>query len=133
MARLDWLQLCETAFLDTCDRLCIIGMMNRLPVPAVPIAIHQLMLAARVADVRPGEELDVGLSITTPAGLSPSPDDPQCIEIAIAGEYVLITVRQFPLVEEGLYRFAVTLGGNAPIAIDIPVLVMSKSTHAQVH
>ena len=103
MAHIDWLQLCETAFLDNCDRLCVIGVINRFPVPALPIAVHQLTLAGRVVDLRPGEEVEVGVSITTPGGLAPSPDDPHCIEISNAGEYVLVTLRQFPLSEEGVY------------------------------
>src|SRR5262245_27481099 len=43
MAHIDWVQLCETALLDSCDRLCVIGVINRFPVPALPIAVHQLM------------------------------------------------------------------------------------------
>jgi hypothetical protein len=133
MARIEWIQLCETAFLDNCDRLCMVGVTNRFPVPTLPIAVHQLMIAARVVDVRPGEGIDVGVSIATPSGLCPSPDDPHCIEIANAGEYVLITLRQFPLAEEGMYHFAISLGSGDPATLDIPVLLASTSTPFQIH
>src|SRR5262245_36211398 len=133
MATISWLQLCEHAFLDSADRLCVIGLTNRFMVPTLPVAVHHLMLAARVVGVRPGDELDVGVSVTTPSGLSPSPGDPECVDVSIAGEYILITLRQFPLGEEGLYRFAISLDNNEPVALEVPVLVMSTATHAPVH
>jgi hypothetical protein len=133
MAHIEWLQLCDTAFLDNRDRLCVISVINRFPVPALPIAVHQLTLVARVVDLRPGEEIEVGLSIMTPSGLSPSPDDPQCIGIAKAGEYVLVTLRQFPLPEEGMYRFTVSLVSGNSLSLDIPVLIISRPAHLQIH
>jgi len=133
MATLAWLHLCETAFLDNCQRLCVIGLTNRLSVPVVPIAAHQLMLAGLVVDHRPGEEIEIGVAITTPGGLSPSPNDPHCIDISTAGEYVLITLRQLPLREEGVYRFTVSLGEAAGVTLEIPVLVISNSVPAHVH
>ena len=133
MAHLEWLQLCDTAFLDNRDRLCVISVINRFPVPVLPIAVHQLTLVARVVDLRPGEEIEVGLSIMTPSGLSPSPDDPQCIDIAKAGEYVLVTLRQFPLPEEGMYRFTVSLVSGNSLSLDIPVLIISRPAHLQIH
>src|SRR5262249_48959152 len=126
-------QLCETAFLDNSDRLCLIGVINRFSVPALPIAVHQLMLAGRVVNLPPREAVEVGVSITTPSGLFPTPDDPQCMEITNAGEYVLVTMRQFPLHEEGMYRFSVTIIGSNPLTVDVPVLLASSRTHAQVH
>lgn len=133
MADIEWLQLCETAFLDNCDRLCVIGIVNRFPVPVLPIAVHQLTLAGRVVNVGPGGEIEVRVSITTPSGLSPSPDDPECIEISNLGEYVLVTLRQFPLGEEGIYRFSVSIGEGDAVVLDIPVLLVSSAAHAQIH
>lgn len=133
MARIDWLQLCETAFLDNCNRLCVVGVMHRFPVPTLPIAVHQLMLVCRVNELRPGEEVEVGVAIMTPSGLSPSPDDPQCIEISNAGEYVIVTLRQFPLSEEGVYRFTVALVEGNTLVLDVPVLLVSSVAHAQIH
>src|SRR5262245_55966760 len=126
MAHIDWLQLCESAFLDNCNRLCVVGFLNRFQVPALPIAVNQLMLAGRVVDLRPGEEFEIGVSITTPSGLSPSPDDPDCFEISNAGEYVLVTLRQFPLHEEGVHRFTVSLIGGNTVTVDIPVQLASS-------
>jgi hypothetical protein len=45
MARIDWARLCELAFLDAHGRLCLIGVTTHLPVPSLPLAVHQLMIA----------------------------------------------------------------------------------------
>jgi hypothetical protein len=133
MARIEWAQLCELAFLDSCDRLCMVGITNRFPVPALPLAVNQIMIAARVVDVRPGEEFDVGLSVQTPNGLWTGPDDPSGYEVWIAGEYVLMTLRNVPLHQEGIYRFELSLAAGGLVTLAIPVFVVSKARHAAIH
>ena len=132
MARIVSAQLCELAFLDNCDRLCLIGITTRLPVPMLPIAVHQLMIAVHVADVRLGESLDLAVSIATPNGLSTAPE-PDGIHVTTLAEYVLITLRQIPFMQEGLHRFTVALGDQQPIEIGVPVLQTSQPAYAEVH
>jgi hypothetical protein len=43
MARVDWAVLCELAFLDQQNRLCVVGITTTLPVPRLPILVNQLM------------------------------------------------------------------------------------------
>jgi hypothetical protein len=133
MARIDWAQLCELAFLDNCDRLCMIGITNRFPVPSLPVAVNQIMIAARVVDVRPGQEFDVGLSVATPSGLWTAPNDPDGYEVGIAGEYVLITLRNLPLHQEGIYRFEVSVDAGVPVALEIPAFLVSRPRHEAIH
>jgi hypothetical protein len=133
MTQLAWMQLCETAFLDNCDRLCVIGVTTRFAVPTLPIAVHRLTLVARIVNASAGEAIDVGMSVTTPSGLSPSPKDPECVDIANAGEYVLVTLREFPLFEEGVYRFAISLVSGGTLTLDIPVLLTSRPAQIPVH
>jgi len=133
MASIEWAQLCELAFLDSCERLCMIGVTNRFPVPSLPLAVTQIMIAARVVDVRVGEEFDVGLSVATPGGLWTAPTDRDGYEVAIAGEYVLITLRNLPLYQEGIYRFELALDAGDPVALEIPVFLVAKTHHADIH
>ncbi len=133
MARLAWAHLCESAFLDSCGRLCLIGVTARLPVPALPIAVHQLMIAARVIDVAPNSEFDVAVGIHTPGGAIPAPEDPESLAIEMALDYVLITFRNLPLVEEGMYRFNVSVGADGPLTLEIPVFLISSLSPAHVH
>ena len=133
MASIEWARLCETAFLDRHDRLCLIGVATHFPVPSLPLAVNQLMIAAHMVDVRPDDEFDVGVSVTTPNGLCVTPDESDGFDVEVAGEYVLITLRQMPLTAEGVYRFLVSVGAAPPVTLDIPVLIVSKRGHAEIH
>ena len=91
------------------------------------------MIAAHIVDVRPDDEFDAVVSVTTPTGLSVNPDGSDGFDVEVAGEYVLITLRQMPLTAEGVYRFLVSVGAGPPVTLDIPVLIVSKRGHAEIH
>jgi hypothetical protein len=130
MVRIDWAQLCEMAFFDDCDRLCLIGVMTRFPAPALPIAMRQLMIAVRIADVEAGESFGIGVSMVTPGGVRLTPEHSDGFDIAMSAEYILITLREVPLAEEGAYRFAVSVGKGSPICIDVPVRLVPRDAYA---
>jgi hypothetical protein len=132
-ASIEWARLCETAFLDRCDRLCLIGVITHFPVPSLPVAVTQFMIAAHVVDVPLDEEVDVGVSVTMQNGFAVTPDGPDGVHVEVAGEYVLITLRQMPLTAEGVYRFLVSVGADTEVALDIPVMLISKRGYAEVH
>ena len=44
-----------------------------------------------------------------------------------------ITLRQMPLTAEGVYRFLVSVGTDTEVTLDVPVLVVSKRGHAEIH
>src|SRR5262245_32534237 len=124
MARIDWAVLCDVAFMDRHDRLCVIGVTRAFPVPRLPIALHQVMLVAHLADIQPIEDIGIVVSIVTPNGASARPTVPESIVIEMAGEYVLTTLRDVPLAEEGLYHFEIALTGQPPASVAIPVLAV---------
>jgi hypothetical protein len=111
----------------------MVGVTTRLPVPTLPLAVRQLMIAARVVDIRPGESLHLGVSIMMPNGMSTAPDPPDGIQVNVFAEYVLITLRQIPLVEEGIYSFIISLGAQESVVIDVPVLLVSRPAYAEIH
>src|SRR5262249_19860467 len=126
MIRIDWAQLCETAFLDNCDRLCMIGVMTRFPAPTLPIVMRQLMIVVRIADVQSKESFGVGVLMVTPSGVSLSPRHADGLDIAVTAEYIFITLRDIPLKEEGMYRFAISVGKGDPFSIDVPVRLVTS-------
>lgn len=128
MARIDWLVACDLAFIDRQDRLCVVGIVRSLPVPDVPLAMHQMMLVARLADLRQVEEFEVSVAIRGPRGLFTTPTNGQGLVIEMSGEYILITLRSLPLLDEGVYRFEVSLTGQSAQAIDVPVFAI-QTTH----
>jgi hypothetical protein len=127
MARIEWAQLCELAFLDDCDRLCMIGIMTRFPVPSLPIAMRQLMIVARIVDVHGGDSVRVAASLVTPSGLSIAVHQTDGFDVAVAAEYLLITLRDVPVSEEGVHRLVLTIGEGAPVTLDIPVRLGVKA------
>jgi len=133
MASIRWAHLCELAFLDNCGRLCVIGVTTQMAVPSLPLAVRQLMIAAHVVDVRPGDEVSFGVSIATPMGISMAPDHADGLDVAVAGDYLLITMRDIPLTEEGVYHVLLTVGASAAMVLDVPVLLTSQRVHADVH
>ena len=131
MVRIGWTQLCEMAFLDDCDRLCMIGVMTRLAAPALPIAMRQLMVVIRVADMQESETFSIGVSLLTPSGVSLTPPRHEDgFDIAVTAEYIFITLRDIPLAEEGIHRFAVSVGEAGPGFIDVPVRLVPKTVQA---
>lgn len=128
MIRIDWVQLCEMAFLDDCDRLCMIGIMTRFPAPQLPVAMRQIVIVARVADVEAEETFGIGVSMLTPSGVSLTPQRTDGFDIAVTAEYIFITLRDIPLSEEGMHRFTVAVGKGEPVSIDVPVrLVVNRA------
>jgi hypothetical protein len=80
------------------------------------------MLVAELGELQQVEELGVRVEVVLPNGLFSNPREPGCISIEMAGHWVLVTLRDLPLTEEGLYRFEVGLSGQEPEAVTIPVL-----------
>jgi hypothetical protein len=126
MIRIDWVHICEMAFRDDCDRLCMIGVMTRFPAPQLPIVMRQLMIVARIAGAQPEESFGIGVSMVTPCGVSLTPQRADGFDIAMTPEYIFITLRDIPLAEEGVHRFTVTIGKGDPVSIDVPVRLVVK-------
>jgi hypothetical protein len=132
MARIDWVLVSDLAFFDRHARLCVVGIATHLVVPTLPIGIAQIMVVARVVDPLPEEDMDVGVAVLTPTGTWAVPDHPDSVQIEVAAEYVIVTIRDLPLTEEGTYRFAVYLDQQT-VAVDVPVCVLPTRHYAEVH
>jgi hypothetical protein len=130
MIRIDWAQLCEMAFLDDCDRLCMIGITTRLPAPHLPIAMRQIVIVVRIADVEAEESFGIGVSMVTPCGTLLTPQSTDGFDITVTTEYIFITLRDIPFAEEGMHRFNVAVGKSDPVSIDVPVRRVVKQPQA---
>ena len=133
MSRIDWAVLCDVAFMDRLDRLCIIGVTRTLPVPSLPIALHQVTLVAHLTDIQPVEDIGIAVSVVAPHGGSVRPRASDSVVIEAVGEYVLATLRDVPLSEEGLYRFEIALTGQPPTSVPVSVLTANRRIAAPYH
>ena len=127
MIRIEWAHLCEMAFLDDCERLCLIGVMSRFPAPELPIAMRQLMIVVRIAGVQAEETFGIGVSMATPSGVSLTPKH-EDVDIAMTADYIFITLRDIPLADEGPHRFTVAVGKGDLVSIDVPVRLVANRT-----
>ena len=130
MARIDWAVLCELAFLDQQDRLCVVGITTTLPVPRLPILVNQLMMVARLDELRAVEEIQVAAAVVSPSGVCRTPSADAGVSIEMAREYVLVTLRSIPIREEGVHSFRMLISGQPPLSVDIPVVTVPSSVLA---
>lgn len=68
MARIDWAVLCDRAFFDRQDRLCIVGIVGTLAIPRLPLALSQMMLVAHLI-IQSVEEVAVSIAVLTRVGI----------------------------------------------------------------
>src|SRR5262245_48100783 len=127
MARIDWAVVCDSAFLDRQERLCVIGLVGKLTVPTLPFTVRQLMLVARLADIQPVDEIALVVTMVTPGGLHHPRAGSETVAIELVGEYVFASFRDVPVFEEGLYRFQIKLRGQSVVSVAIPVIAASSS------
>src|SRR5262245_24689682 len=132
MARIDWAVVCEHAFFDRQERLCLVGITRQLAFPSLPVGLHQLVVVARLADILPVDEIAVSVGVVTPSNGVVSPSMPEGLALQVIREYIVATLRDVPLSEEGNYRFQIELRGQRPASIDVSVLAHSDAA-VEVH
>jgi hypothetical protein len=133
MARVDWAVLCELAFLDRQDRLCVVGIITTLPVPRLPIVVTQLMMVVRLDELKAVEEIQVAAAVVSPSGIWTTPSGDAGVSIEMAREYVLATLRSIPIREEGVHSFRMLISGQPPLSVDIPVMTVPSGVPATMH
>lgn len=125
--------MCDHAFLDRDNRLCVIGMIERLSVSEVPFALGQVTLVARLVDVKTVDEIELCITVVTPLGTLAAPTDADALQLDIVEGHIFATLRGIPLMNEGVYRFQVSLSGQPALAVEIPVLTTQQSVLTDVH
>ena len=90
-------------------------------------------MAARLTDLKMVEEIQVAAGVISPSGLWQAPSGDDVLNIEMAQEYVLVTLRQLPLTEEGLYSFQLLLSGQSPVCLTVPVSTVHTMREDAVH
>lgn len=134
MARLDWAVLCDLAYLDRFDRLCIVGIARELTPPTLPSTLSRLMLVGRLTELARVERVEITVGILTPGGAYLAADsDSDQLRIEMAREYVMVTFTDLPLLEAGIYSFRVQIGDRSAISLDVPVFDTGSHQATAVH
>ena len=124
MAAVDWMVLCESAFFDENGRLCLIGIARHFPVPSIPLLLFQHTLVAHLADPVQRKNLAVSFAVRTPSAVWVTPDETEAARVTRVEDYILVTLRNLPLKEEGLYRFGLSMNDEPAASLDIPVWIV---------
>src|SRR5262245_6707959 len=133
MAVIRWAQICELAFLDSFDRLCMVGVMTRFVVRSFPTVATPFMIAVRVAEMVRGEAVTIGISMNAPNGLTAIPDQGQGVQADISADYILLRLRSAPLSGQGTHAFNISVGDGEPFTLEIPVLLVSVPPDVKLH
>ncbi len=133
MARIDWAFVCELAYFDRHERLCVVGIVKDFVIPQLPLALSQVMVVARCIDIQPMDEVDVEISVVAPRGGVATPASGLGVIIEVSGGYVLATLRDVPLLDEGNYGFRIALGNQAPVTVEVPILALGQSPEGETH
>jgi len=120
MPKLDWACLCDLAYFDGAQQLCMIGVDPRGSVRTLPVGIYRFVIVARVLDAGAEDGVRVVVSLSTPAG-GQAIDPRAAFRTDRRGDYVLVSLNSLPFLDEGTYRFEVTLG-SLP-AFDISLVI----------
>lgn len=130
----DWLLLCESAFFDETERLCVMGVAQHFPVPHLPLALSEHVLVARLRWGQPRRGFDIGFGVRTPSGCFIAPHSDDSAELRLVGDYVLMTLRSLPFQEAGTYRFELSVNDRLSGILEIPVWVApEREVRAGVH
>lgn len=133
MARIDWSFVCELAYFDRHERLCVVGIVNDFVVPQLPLALSQVMVVARCSALEPTDDGGVEVDVIAPGGVRLTPADGFSVILEISGGYVLATLRDVPLLAEGTYGFRIALRGQPPVTTQVPILAFHQPADAETH
>jgi hypothetical protein len=129
MRRVEWAVLCDLAYFDAYRNLCVIGVQTQSPVPTLSAGTRRFAIAARVPGLRPCPAVVV--SVFTPDSHLSASTWCERIDVEAVGDYVLVRLGGAPLMQEGIYRFEVSVDAPESVSIDIPVVVAALQRHSQ--
>ena len=128
MPRVDWVLLCDLAYFDAYRNVCLIGIQTQ-PIPTFPIGTRRFALAARLQGLHPHSTASV--SISTPDHVGSIPITCERVTVEIEGDHVIVAIGVAPLIDDGVYRFAISLGAHPAVLFDLPILVEAR--HSPLH
>ncbi len=122
----EWVLACEYAFLDMAQRLCMIGVLRHISIPSLPVTARQIMIVVALKE-RPkaSVNVDLNIAITLPSGKPASPSDKGAVDLMAYNDFIFVTLRGVPLVEEGAHQIAITISGVPLATLELPVFVQT--------
>jgi hypothetical protein len=124
----EWAFICFRAFFDDDHQLFVERLVRRFNVPKLGIAFTEFTIVT-VLKTRPreGENVNINLDILTPSGTHCNPQDPNAVRIECGNDFLLLTLKEMPILEEGTYRFNIRVNGLPLTTVEMPVRVLPSA------
>ena len=121
--KVDFALLCDHAFFDQYQRLCLAGIIHGIGLPRVPMSVRDLVLAVRGVSASPGT-VETRLRITQPDGNPAMNAESGGVQLDVKGDHLIATIRELQLPTEGIYTFEVLMNGTSVVTVPIGVKVV---------
>jgi len=102
-----------------------------LAVPTFSAGARRFSIAARVPGLPPYPT--VAVSISTPDDSPSTRIDCQHVQVEAVGDHLVVNVGVAPLIDDGIYRFELTLGSKPPLSIDLPIAIRLSERRRRSH
>jgi uncharacterized protein DUF6941 len=119
---IDWAVVCDFAYFDRAQQLCMMGVETAGPIRTLPTGIHRLAIAVHFHDRHPHDSADLALFVTGPDGDWRMADVAHDFCVESSGEYLLIRMPSVSLQAEGTYRFELACGTRQLVVCEVNVL-----------
>jgi len=129
----DWALVCDLAYFDGADRLCMFGIDTAGSMAMRTVGSHRLSVALRLRDRHAGEVLDPSVFITSPRGDRLVADRVADVRVEARGDYLLVRLPNLLFTDEGIYRFELTLGRGQFMTFEVAVLVNTLQVLGEQH
>jgi hypothetical protein len=111
MAECDWMILCDYAFLDVARKICIIGAFDQVFAPAVPTALLQSSIAAKILG-DPNENVTFRIEVARPGGGQLANIQGNLVVADSGAAQVQINIAGLPLPDFGPYSVSMYSANN---------------------
>jgi hypothetical protein len=131
LPRVELACLCDNAFFDRHNRLCLIGVTATIGLPRLPMTIREMVLVARL-QAGEGTQIRAEIRITQPGGTPGVPVDDAFLTLDLINDHLVATMRGIPLPREGTYLFEILLNGVPATEVPLEVKLataLSQSVH----
>ena len=133
----DWALVCDLAYFDGADRLCMFGIDTAGSMAMRTVGSHRLSVVLRLRDRHAGEVLDPSVFITSPRGDRLVADRVADVRVEARGDYLLVGLPNLLFTDEGIYRLELTLGNGLLMTLEVGVhvntLQVAGGRHPGVH
>jgi hypothetical protein len=122
----DWAAICDAAYFDRFNRLCMFGVETAGPRRTVPVGVHRLAMVIHFDHRNPHDDPEVAVFVTSPDGEWRAADGIRDFCVDSRGDYLIVHMPGVSLQKEGVYRFELACGSRESTMCELSLVVHSQ-------